>query len=206
MTSASALRVQTSETVAPAVAQVDTDYTGYDYTRHYCTKSDRTDTTTPGYDYTARYNYRTYTRYDYARYGYTGYDYTGQLHQIRLYHQDTTTDTTTGYGYTPTLRMRLHRIHDYAPDTTTPDSRRYNYTRPTSRTLRSLVLAGFLSRLPFRPSYIGVAGNIGLGEGDTALGESSFAVISIGLTPTFLYVPSLLTMNPSDSSNIRFVT
>ncbi len=41
-------------------------------------------------------------------------------------------------------------------------------------------------------SYVGVAGNIGIG-GDTALGESNFAVISkIGLTPTISARPSAL--------------
>ncbi|MBW4623256.1 MAG: hypothetical protein KME17_28350 [Cyanosarcina radialis HA8281-LM2] len=43
------------------------------------------------------------------------------------------------------------------------------------------------------PSYIGVGGNIGLGDGDTALGEGSFAVFSkIGLLPSFSVRPAVL--------------
>ncbi|MBE9127131.1 MULTISPECIES: hypothetical protein [unclassified Coleofasciculus] len=42
-------------------------------------------------------------------------------------------------------------------------------------------------------SYIGVGGNIGLGDGDTALGETSFAVFSkIGLTSNISVRPSVL--------------
>lgn len=42
-------------------------------------------------------------------------------------------------------------------------------------------------------SYIGVGGNIGLGDGDTALGEGSFAVFSkIGLTQNISVRPALL--------------
>jgi hypothetical protein len=42
-------------------------------------------------------------------------------------------------------------------------------------------------------SYIGVGGNIGLGEGDTALGDSSFAVFSkIGLTSNISVRPGVL--------------
>jgi hypothetical protein len=42
-------------------------------------------------------------------------------------------------------------------------------------------------------SYIGIGGNIGLGDGDTALGEGSFAVFSkIGLLPTVSVRPAVL--------------
>lgn len=42
-------------------------------------------------------------------------------------------------------------------------------------------------------SYIGVGGNIGLGEGDTALGEGSFAIFGkVGLTPNLSVRPALL--------------
>jgi hypothetical protein len=42
-------------------------------------------------------------------------------------------------------------------------------------------------------SYFGVGGNIGIGSGDTALGDGSFAVLSkIGLTRSFSVRPSLL--------------
>ena len=43
------------------------------------------------------------------------------------------------------------------------------------------------------PSYVGVGANIGLGEGDTAIGEGSFAIFSkIGLTPNLSARPSVL--------------
>lgn len=43
------------------------------------------------------------------------------------------------------------------------------------------------------PTYIGIGGNIGLGDGDTALGEGSFAIISkIGLTRLISVRPSAL--------------
>ncbi|MBD2058534.1 hypothetical protein H6F88_21470 [Oculatella sp. FACHB-28] len=43
------------------------------------------------------------------------------------------------------------------------------------------------------PSYLGVGGNIGLGDGDTALGEGSFAVFSkIGLTSFLSVRPAVL--------------
>lgn len=42
-------------------------------------------------------------------------------------------------------------------------------------------------------SYFGVGGNIGLGDGDTAIGEGSFAILSkIGLTRNFSVRPSAL--------------
>jgi len=43
------------------------------------------------------------------------------------------------------------------------------------------------------PSYIGIGGNIGIGDGDTALGEGSFAVFSkIGLTNFLSVRPAVL--------------
>ncbi len=43
------------------------------------------------------------------------------------------------------------------------------------------------------PSYIGIGGNIGIGDGDTALGEGSFAAFSkIGLTRNISVRPSVL--------------
>ncbi|MGB5961672.1 MAG: hypothetical protein WBG73_13480 [Coleofasciculaceae cyanobacterium] len=42
-------------------------------------------------------------------------------------------------------------------------------------------------------SYVGVGGNIGLGDGDTAIGEGSFAILSkIGLTRNFSVRPAAL--------------
>jgi hypothetical protein len=69
------------------------------------------------------------------------------------------------------------------PGTTTPDT-----TQPASPTEIS---PGRGTRSG--SSYIGVGGNIGIGSGDTALGEGSFAVISkIGLTRQFSVRPSVL--------------
>jgi hypothetical protein len=46
------------------------------------------------------------------------------------------------------------------------------------------------------PSYIGIGGNIGIGDGDTALGEGSFAILSkIGLTQRISVRPSVLIEN-----------
>ncbi|MBE9182388.1 hypothetical protein IQ268_27965 [Oculatella sp. LEGE 06141] len=43
------------------------------------------------------------------------------------------------------------------------------------------------------PSYIGIGGNIGIGDGDTALGDSSFAVFSkVGLTSNLSVRPAVL--------------
>ena len=43
------------------------------------------------------------------------------------------------------------------------------------------------------PSYVGVGANIGLGEGDTAVGEGSFAIFSkIGITPNLSARPAVL--------------
>jgi hypothetical protein len=55
----------------------------------------------------------------------------------------------------------------------------------TTRTLGRATRSG--------PSYVGVGGNIGLGDGDTALGEGSFAVFSkIGILPYLSVRPSVL--------------
>ncbi|HEY9674073.1 MAG TPA: hypothetical protein V6D11_21725, partial [Waterburya sp.] len=83
----------------------------------------------------------------------------------------TTPGTTTPGTTTPT---------DTAPDTTTP-----NTTTPITD-----VSPGRATRSG--SSYIGIGGNIGLGTGDTALGEGSFAVISkIGLTRYFSVRPTV---------------
>lgn len=69
-----------------------------------------------------------------------------------------------------------------APGTTTP-------AEPVSPSL------GITPGRPTRsgPSYIGIGGNIGLGEGDTALGEGSFAVFGkIGLTRNLSIRPAVL--------------
>ncbi|MBD2022037.1 hypothetical protein H6F43_17810 [Leptolyngbya sp. FACHB-36] len=76
------------------------------------------------------------------------------------------------------------------PDATTPG------TTPTSPTTtpsspETTVSPGRATRSG--SSYVGIGGNIGIGDGDTALGEGSFAVISkIGLTRSFSVRPSFL--------------
>jgi hypothetical protein len=78
------------------------------------------------------------------------------------------------------------------PDTTTPGIITPIQTTPDTTT------PGIRDVTPGRAtrsgsSYFGVGGNIGLGDGDTAIGEGSFAVISkIGLTRAFSVRPSAL--------------
>ncbi len=78
------------------------------------------------------------------------------------------------------------------PDTTTPGIITPIQTTPDTTT------PGITDVTPGRAtrsgsSYFGVGGNIGLGDGDTAIGEGSFAVISkIGLTRAFSVRPSAL--------------
>jgi hypothetical protein len=62
---------------------------------------------------------------------------------------------------------------------------------PTSEQVAQTVAPGRSTRSG--PSYIGIGGNIGLGDGDTALGEGSFAVFSkIGLTSYLSVRPAVL--------------
>src|ERR687885_190519 len=128
LTSASALKAQPSEIVAPTVAQADRTTPG---------------TTTPG----------TTTP--------------GTTIPSQTVPEGTTPGTSTPGTTTPI---------DTAPSTTTP-----NTTTPDTTTPITDVSPGRATRSG--SSYIGIGGNIGLGTGDTALGEGSFAVISkIGLT------------------------
>lgn len=62
---------------------------------------------------------------------------------------------------------------------------------PTAEQVAQTVTPGRSTRSG--PSYIGVGGNIGLGDGDTALGDGSFAVFSkIGLTSFLSVRPAVL--------------
>lgn len=82
------------------------------------------------------------------------------------------------------------------PGTFTPAPSTPTQTTPTDTTPRPLPGTSTIS--PGRAtnsgsSYFGVGGNIGLGDGDTAIGEGSFAIISkIGLTRNFSVRPSAL--------------
>lgn len=86
----------------------------------------------------------------------------------------TTPDTTTP-STTPTT-----------PDTTTPGT-----TSPTTPGTTQEFAPGRATRSG--SSYVGIGGNIGIGDGDIALGQGSFAVLSkIGLTRNFSVRPSVL--------------
>lgn len=80
------------------------------------------------------------------------------------------------------------------PDTTTPGT--FTPTTPTDTTPRTSPNTRTIT--PGRAtssgsSYFGVGGNIGLGDGDTAIGEGSFAILSkIGLTRNFSVRPAAL--------------
>jgi hypothetical protein len=86
----------------------------------------------------------------------------------------TTPETTTPDTTTPTT-----------PGTTTPDT-----TTPLNIPTQELA-PGRATRSG--SSYVGVGGNIGIGDGDSSLGETSFSVFSkIGLTRNFSVRPSVL--------------
>jgi hypothetical protein len=84
------------------------------------------------------------------------------------------------------------------PDTTTPSTTPITpdstpgTTTPTPATIPTQELSpGRATRSG--SSYVGVGGNIGIGDGDISLGQGSFAVISkIGLTRNFSVRPSVL--------------
>lgn len=102
---------------------------------------------------------------------------------------DTTTPNTTPGITTPDPTITPGTTPDTTipttPDTTTP-------TTPTeTQPFAPAIDPGRATRSG--SSYVGVGGNIGIGSGDTALGEGSFAVISkIGLTRQFSVRPAVL--------------
>lgn len=114
----------------------------------------------------------------------------------------TTPDTTTP-GATPDTTTPGTISPGTTPDTTTPGTTTPGTTpsdttpapptqpnQPGTNLLQD-VSPGRATRSG--SSYFGVGGNIGIGSGDTALGEGSFAIISkIGLTRQFSVRPSLL--------------
>ncbi len=114
---------------------------------------------------------------------------------------DTTTPatpgTTTPVAPEPTTPTVPDSTTPFTPDTappTTPDTTPAPDTTPppTDPVAPSLVITpGRATRSG--PSYIGIGGNIGLGTGDTALGEGSFAIFSkIGLTRNLSVRPAVL--------------
>jgi hypothetical protein len=84
------------------------------------------------------------------------------------------------------------------PGTITPDTNTPGTIITPIQTTPGTTTPGITDVTPGRAtrsgsSYFGVGGNIGLGDGDTAIGEGSFAVISkIGLTRAFSVRPSAL--------------
>lgn len=84
------------------------------------------------------------------------------------------------------------------PGTNTPDTTTPGVIITPIQTTPGTTTPGIRDVTPGRAtrsgsSYFGVGGNIGLGDGDTAIGEGSFALISkIGLTRTFSVRPSAL--------------
>lgn len=91
----------------------------------------------------------------------------------------------------PVLRSAVELTDSPAVSQTTPFSEAEALPAAPQEVAQTVVRPGRATRSG--SSYIGIGGNIGLGEGDTALGEASFAVISkIGLTNRFSVRPSLL--------------
>lgn len=99
---------------------------------------------------------------------------------------ETTTPSTTP-GATPVTPTTTPSTTPTTPGTTTPDT---TPTTPTTTPTQELS-PGRATRSG--SSYVGIGGNIGLGDGDISLGQGSFAVLSkIGLTRNFSVRPSVL--------------
>lgn len=96
----------------------------------------------------------------------------------------------------PTMSVPLNAESATTPAaSTTPDATNQPNVSPTAieRTTAQLsdVDPGRATRSG--SSYVGIGGNIGIGSGDTQLGQGSFAVLSkIGLLPSFSVRPSVL--------------
>ena len=107
------------------------------------------------------------------------------------------TPTTPG-TFTPSPPTNTPGTFTPSPPTTTPDTSPSTPTpsAPLDTTPRST--PGTRTITPGRAtssgsSYFGVGGNIGLGDGDTEIGQGSFAILSkIGLTRNFSVRPSAL--------------
>jgi len=88
---------------------------------------------------------------------------------------------------TPAETQTTPQIQPTTPTTPTQTTP----TTPDSTISQPLVSPGRATRSG--SSYFGVGGNIGIGSGDTQLGQSSFALISkIGLRPSYSVRPSIL--------------
>jgi len=111
----------------------------------------------------------------------------------------TTSLSSTPSGTTPADRAPGTTSPDGSfPGTSQPGSSSNTDNSPTSQTIPGTTPSPETTVTPGRStrsgsSYFGIGGNIGIGSGDTAVGEGSFAVLSkIGLTRSFSVRPSLL--------------
>lgn len=101
----------------------------------------------------------------------------------------TTPGTFTPSTPSPTPTQETSPPGTFTPSTPTPTAP-MDTTPSTSPGTRTITPGRATSS---GSSYFGVGGNIGLGDGDTAIGEGSFAVLSkIGLTRNFSVRPSAL--------------
>ncbi|MBE9011965.1 hypothetical protein IQ250_17330 [Pseudanabaenaceae cyanobacterium LEGE 13415] len=103
---------------------------------------------------------------------------------------ETTSPTTPGTTpITPSTTPTTPSTTPTTPDTTTPGT-----TSPTTPGTTQEFAPGRPTRSG--SSYVGIGGNIGIGNGDISLGQGSFAVLSkIGLTRNFSVRPSVLFNN-----------
>jgi len=111
----------------------------------------------------------------------------------------TTPGTTTPGTFTPgTTTPGTTTPGTFTPGTTTPGTVPPGTNTPDESPPPRTFTPGTGVITPGRPtssgsSYFGIGGNIGLGDGDTAIGEGSFAILSkIGLTRNFSVRPSAL--------------
>ncbi|KAB8317287.1 hypothetical protein SD81_018410 [Tolypothrix campylonemoides VB511288] len=163
LTSASALLARPSKTVAP-IAQVDTTTPGTITPGQTIPGTTTPDTTTPNQTIPGATTPNQITP--------------GTITPGQTIPGTTTPDTTTPNQITPDTTT---------PGTTTPDTTTPGTTTPGTNGVfpEGATRSG--------PSYFGIGGNIGLGTGDTALGEGSFAVFSkLGLARSFSVRPSIL--------------
>ncbi|MCU0549980.1 MAG: hypothetical protein MUC48_11585 [Leptolyngbya sp. Prado105] len=111
----------------------------------------------------------------------------------------TTPDSTTPGTVTPSTIPITPSTTPTTPDSTTPTTP--DSTTPTTPDSTTPITPTTIPTQELAPgratqsgsSYIGVGGNIGIGDGDIPLGQGSFSVISkIGLTRNFSVRPSVM--------------
>ena len=195
-TSASVLRTETSKTVAPVVAQSEGSTPGNTppTTSPGNTRPDiiapGTPSQTPGTLSPRQTTPGTFT---------PGTTTPGTTTPGTFTPGTTTPGTTTPGTFTPgTTTPRQTTPGTFTPGTTTPGTVPPGTNTPDESPPPRTFTPGTGVITPGRPtssgsSYFGIGGNIGLGDGDTAIGEGSFAILSkIGLTRNFSVRPSAL--------------